>query len=277
MHTTSTTTPKPNRATRRRVTHAAMAGLLLATIGLAGCGDDDDDSADEGSAATTTPVAASNTAFCDGFVEADSYFSNLQGPPDEAKATELLGTVTDAAPDEISDQVTAMVDGTKESFANEGETSSEFDAAYADVSGWIGENCGFESLELDAKEYEFSGVPKSAKAGTTAVALKNSGAELHEAIMVRINDGVTETLEEIAALPEEEAMGKITMVGQTFALPGETGHGVVQFSEPGTYGVICFIPQGLTPEAAATAESSGAEPEGAPHFTLGMVQQFEVK
>ena len=253
-----------------------MAGLLLATMGLAGCADDSDTASDEGSSATTEPVTATNAAFCDGFVEADSYFGNLDGPPDEAKVDELFGTITDAAPAELTDQVTAVVDGTKASFANEGQTTPEFDAAYGAIGEWIGGNCGYESLDLAAKEYEYSGVPETAKAGTTIIKLTNNGSEMHEAIVVRVNDGVTESLEQIAAMPEEEALGKVTVVGHSFAPPGETGTGTATFTEPGNYGVVCFIPQGLTPDAAAAAESSGTEPDGAPHFTLGMLQQFEV-
>ncbi len=264
------------RSTRRRVSSAAVAGLLLASIGLAGCGDDDQ-SADEGSSATTTPVKADNAAFCDGFVETDAYFTSLDGPPDEAKADELLSALADEAPAEISEHVTVVVDETRKSMSEQTETTPAFDDAYAEAGDWVGENCGFEALQLDGKEYEYSGVPKTAPTGTTRISLKNNGTELHEAIVVRINDGVTESLEEIASLPEEEALSKVTMLGQAFAAPGESGSSFANFEEPGSYGVICFIPQGLTPEAAQAAETSGTEPEGAPHFTLGMINEFEVE
>jgi hypothetical protein len=47
--------------------------------------------------------------------------------------------------------------------------------------------------------------------------------------------------------------------------------------EPGRYAMVCFIPVGFTPEVAAEAAASGTEPEGAPHFTEGMIAEFTVE
>ncbi|MGQ0825516.1 MAG: hypothetical protein ACT4OX_10920 [Actinomycetota bacterium] len=43
--------------------------------------------------------------------------------------------------------------------------------------------------------------------------------------------------------------------------------------EPNRHAALCFIPVGFTVEALA----SGEEPDGAPHFTEGMRQQFTVE
>ena len=115
-----------------------------------------------------------------------------------------------------------------------------------------------------AKDYSFNGLPTSVPAGTS-LTLTNEGAELHEMIVVRKNDGVTESFDELLALPEEEALTKVTTVGVLFAAPGETasmGMGAtgapsamtsIALGEEGEYFALCFIPQGTTemPDFAA--------------------------
>jgi hypothetical protein len=83
----------------------------------------------------------------------------------------------------------------------------------------------------------------------------------------KINDGVTESLDEIFAGPEEELFGKITPVNATFAVPGGTDVASWNLETPGNYAVVCFIPVGSVGET---------EGEGPPHLTEGMVQEFTV-
>ena len=68
-------------------------------------------------------------------------------------------------------------------------------------------------------------------------------------------------------LPEEEVFSKITLVNATFADPGGTDAASWNLNSPGRYAVVCFIPVGSVGEA---------EGDGPPHFTEGMVQEFEV-
>jgi hypothetical protein len=84
---------------------------------------------------------------------------------------------------------------------------------------------------------------------------------------------VAESLEELLALPEEEAMTKATEAGAAFAAPGTIGTGTADLSEPGRYGIVCFIPVGATPDVL----QSGEEPEGPPHFTEGMFAEITVE
>jgi hypothetical protein len=105
--------------------------------------------------------------------------------------------------------------------------------------------------------------------------LTNNGTEAHEMFVFRFNDDVDLSAAEVVALPEEEAMTKVTPIGGGFALPGATGYVVADLSEPGRYGMACFIPQGATPDKLEALES-GAETGGAPHHTLGMAAEFEV-
>ena len=62
-------------------------------------------------------------------------------------------------------------------------------------------------------------------------------------VLFRRNDGVTENLGELMELPEEDLMSKVTFTGVTFGGPGTTNY-VAMDLEPGTYFLLCFIPQG---------------------------------
>jgi uncharacterized cupredoxin-like copper-binding protein len=130
-------------------------------------------------------------------------------------------------------------------------------------------NCGWESIAVTATNYAFDGLPAEVEAGVTSFELTNDGQDVHELLLVRKNDGVTQSAEELLALPEDEAMSLTTMVGSpAFAPPGEEGHMVVDL-EPGAYVAACFIPMGMT-------STDGPPPEGPPHAMQGMVTEFTV-
>jgi plastocyanin len=151
-------------------------------------------------------------------------------------------------------------------------------------------------------EYAFGDLPVSVPAGTS-LAFMNTGTEVHELIVARKNDGVTETWDELIALPEEEGLSKVTTFGPLFAAPGEaaafgigpTGPAprtALTLEQEGEYIALCFIPQGMTelPDFGAEAAASSAvpaspdvagspeavAPQGPPHVALGMRQEFTV-
>jgi hypothetical protein len=150
-------------------------------------------------------------------------------------------------------------------------------------------------IEVTAQDYHFEGLPTSVPAGSS-LTLTNAGAELHEIILVRKNDGVTESFDQLLALPEEEAFQKVTTAGVLFAAPGQSASmGIdatgapapmesITLVDEGEYLAICFIPQGTTemPDFSAEAQPSSdavaasAAPQGPPHFLLGMRQEFTV-
>jgi uncharacterized cupredoxin-like copper-binding protein len=150
-------------------------------------------------------------------------------------------------------------------------TSTEPSAdASADASGATG-----DAVTVTAVEYEFQGAPATTDAGTS-FALTNGGQELHELVLVRKNDDVTESFEEILQLPDEEAFQKVGIVGQLMAEPGTDAEGTLTAQEPGDYLMICFVPVGMTelPEASGPDASI---PAGEPHFTRGMLEEFTVE
>ncbi len=79
-------------------------------------------------------------------------------------------------------------------------------------------------------------------------------------------------MDELLALPEDEAESKVEFRGAAFAAPGEHDVTFAQL-EPGRYVMLCFIPTGTTSMEMLDGETP---PDGAPHFTQGMVHEFEV-
>ena len=105
----------------------------------------------------------------------------------------------------------------------ENPDSPEFAEAYSALIDYMKANCGFGELAVAAQDYSFGGIPEEVPAGPTIVTLENIGEEAHEFIVYRVNDDVTMPVEEIFALPQEEAEAMVTEVAGTFALPGGTG------------------------------------------------------
>jgi hypothetical protein len=153
-------------------------------------------------------------------------------------------------------------------------------------------------VEVIGVEYAFHGLPDELPVGTE-ISFTNDGAELHEIVIVRIADGVTEHIFELLALMAEGrdlmAAGLVEMVGQgpPVAPPGMAAEDTVLLDRPGEYSALCFIPQGFDP---AIFEANGVDlmamgpdidistlPEeiqaifgNLPHIAAGMYQQFVV-
>ena len=128
------------------------------------------------------------------------------------------------------------------------------------------------AVTITAVEYKYEGAPATAPTGTS-FRLVNGGKELHELVLVRRNADVTTSWEELVAMPQEEAMKFITIVGGLMAAPGATGEGSVTADQPGEYAFLCFIPQGTT----ALPSAGASLPAGPPHVALGMLQVVTVQ
>ncbi|MCY7418089.1 MAG: hypothetical protein LH650_06255 [Chloroflexi bacterium] len=134
------------------------------------------------------------------------------------------------------------------------------------------------SIEIVAHDYHFAGLSTSVPAGTR-LALTNTGAEVHQIVIARRVDGVTQTWDELLTDPDPVASGYIMLEGQLFADPGQAAAGDILLARPGDYFAICFVPQGLTaiPDASATPGVDASAPAlGPAHYLLGMRQEFSV-
>jgi len=212
-------------------------------------------------------TVASFDAFCQAELDVEAAVA----AEDPAAIEPAFAALQEASPEGISGAVETAVTEAEKFLAAGGEPTEEFQAAYAEVVGFVSDNCGFGALDVLAKDYSFGGIGPEVPAGPTVVNFTNDGTELHEIILIRKNDDVTESFDELLALPEKQATKKTTEAGAAFAFPGEEGQTVVDLAA-GEYIALCFIPVGLTPEVAA----SGEEPQGPPHFVEGMKVEFVV-
>jgi hypothetical protein len=272
-----------------------------------------------GTASMDTEATASDAAqFCDAEVAAEAAVAS----GDPATIGPALEALVAAAPEDIGATVEDVIAN-----AEAGPGDPAFDEAYGAMIEYMQANCGFGELNVAASEYAFGGIPEEVAAGPTIVTLENIGEQVHEIVILRINDDVTLTAEELLALPEEELESMVTFLGETFAVPGSPGHTVLDLT-PGRYAALCEIPEGTTTldelmafeeaeegpegtapqgsapigtasvegsapadthtmgtaaaegstsaEGSAAAEGSAVVEEGAPHYTLGMFQEFVV-
>ena len=249
----STTKTSAHRLTGL-VALGAFAGLVLGA-----CGDDEKEEA----AAACAPYFAITAQF--------------NGEPDPATLGPLLDEVDAAAADEEIAEPLAVMTGAARTVLETGDDSifgtPEVINAQSEVDPWMFENCTFtEKAEVTASEYKFEGVPDSFDAGTAGILLTNGGNEAHEMAIMRKDEGVTQTWDEILALPEEEAEALVVQVGGGFApTKGSKGLSIVELV-PGDYVVLCFVPTGTS----VGADGTFTEGTGVPHFMGGMKEEFTV-
>ncbi|NLD75368.1 MAG: hypothetical protein GX643_01740 [Acidimicrobiales bacterium] len=220
------------------------------------------------------PESASPAAFCDAYV-ATTIMMNSE--PDPAALTENVELIDANAPAEIADSAAVMTAAVRKVLESGGQDFSpfetpEYSAAQAEVDPFVFENCEFDAaIEVTGLDFSFDGLPDTMEGGRTAILFTNEGAESHEIAIMRRNDGVTESFEDLLALPEEEAMAKVTPVSGAFAPSTGSQALLVGDFEPGDYIAICFVPVGTTLNDEGMTEGTGE-----PHFMHGMQQEFTV-
>jgi len=281
---------------RTLLTGVAAVGLTL-SVGLSACGSDDDKDASskvtddtETTVAKADPASDTTKDFCTDYVAVTLAVNGMpgnQGGPDapqpskdelkswyEKNIATTIESIKGEVPDEISKDMEAMLDAVTPIGAS-GDASKMRTPAVAEsqanVDAWVTESCDDLNVhEVEAVDYGYKGLPKTAEAGPTAFVLTNTSPhdEMHEVAILRKNDGVTESFTELLELPEDQAMKNIEMKGMTYAEAGKAGTGYADL-DPGEYLAICFIPKG-----ASEAKPNG---DGPPHFMLGMQQEFTVK
>ena len=160
----------------------------------------------------------------------------------------------------------------------EQETASSGDAAQTEAVATAGADAAGETVQVTGVEYAYEGLPPTLSTGTE-LTFTNAGEEAHELVLLKIDDAEERSVEELLALPQEEAQEVTQMKGVAVAPPGADGRvveGALVVDEPGRYVAICFIPVGTT-EMPDGPPEEGQEPGGPPHFTRGMVAEVSVE
>jgi hypothetical protein len=256
-------------ASRRRGT--AVVGLLLTAglaAGLGACGSDDD------AKGTTTTVGHATTVSaeaCSAFTELSALTFQMPEDPAETAAfvrdqmVPVVTTVVGGLPHDAADAGTTVLDAYTEASSTgspDAVMNPDVMAAQARVGKALYDGCDANRLEVTGVDYAFQGLPSELPAGPTSIAFTDGGTEEHEIMIVKAAEGDDITLDQLLALPPDEAFARVQPVTVTWGAPGETGYTAVDL-EPGTYFALCNIPM-------------GGAPEGAPHHTAGMKQTFVV-
>jgi len=116
-----------------------------------------------------------------------------------------------------------------------------------------------EAVTVDGQDYAFV-MPDKVDGGTVRMDFTNSGDELHEFGLGRLDEGVTEADIDKAIESGEEPKGIEDVGGVPVLTPG-THVAITRDLEPGRYVFVCFIP----------------DPNGRPHVALGMKKVFQVE
>lgn len=129
---------------------------------------------------------------------------------------------------------------------------------------------GVPEIRISGADYAFEGVPDTIDAGLTMFTLENTGADIHHAQLLRLNEDVTYE-EVLATLPEtseefgdpaflEHLIAKLTFVGGIGIIPPGFTSSVILDLEPGVYVLFCGLDT----------------PDGSMHSAEGMIASFEV-
>jgi uncharacterized cupredoxin-like copper-binding protein len=156
-----------------------------------------------------------------------SFGSSEDGPPDAAQGMINTLTVTEA-----ENQVT------------------EADLPEADVT-------------IDLADYSFI-VNDDLEIGEQLLHVRNTGTEMHEMFAFRLKEGTSFADFQAMLESDEESEGEppFVDVGGTLLSPGVSTYLTLDFAEPGSYVLVCFLPS--------------TEHEGMPHYELGMVQEITI-
>jgi plastocyanin len=115
------------------------------------------------------------------------------------------------------------------------------------------------TVTVKAKDFSFD-APAQVPAGTVTIQLENHGKELHQAQLIKLEDG--KTVQDLAAAMKTHGPPPSWLKfvgGPNGVAPGQQSNSTSVLA-PGQYAYICFIPS----------------PDGVAHAAKGMVRPFEV-
>ena len=274
-----------------RPRHVAVGAIIL-TLVATGCGG----GAGGGPAptmdaaptsATTAPSTASDRfqALCSTWVDSDAAGASVLLHTDFASVTpEQLQAIVknfwsaqepilasmDPVPDQIRPDVEKLLAVARQGAATgDPGTLSSPDLKNSDrnIDQYMLQQCGYESVQVTATDHAYLGLPGTIPAGTVGITLSDQGADAHQVLLLRANDGVTRPFAEILNLPPEQQAQAATAIGSAEADPGETSTVFLRLT-PGRYGAADFVTQGTTRLVAPAS--------GPAHYSLGMQGEFTV-
>jgi hypothetical protein len=248
--------------------HLLPALAIIGAVGLGACGDD----------------AGASSEACDAYVAIDRELSINE---DMEAGIAALEAFVAAAPDDVGADVEPLVPLLRDD-PEAVDGSEELPIAESAADDYALENCHDTRVDLEASNFVFSGAPDEIDAGRVAFTITNHTQtdELHEALLLRKNDGVEGSAREVlaAALGDQPvsvettlgALEQFTLVGAGFVEPpGGDGFDVfVVDLEPGEYIVACLFPENSAEQIEPYF--GGEVVDGRYHFHHGMFAELTV-
>ncbi len=139
---------------------------------------------------------------------------------------------------------------------------------------------GAVAIDVRAVDFSYEDLPDRVPAGTRIHLVNDADTEVHELVAVRLADDEQRSVDELMALPEEEAqalLGGDEPALVVMAAPGEEEMGAVgsgTLDEPGRYLVLCSVPTGSD---ASILDAPPQESDAPPHFAHGMYAELIVE
>lgn len=247
------------------------ASVLALGLGLTACtpAASAPESGDKSSASPAASAAA--PAGCEQAATIDSLVVKQVGAPTDdglravAAAYQAAGDALHggpAAPHEAAHTAAQLITQS----VDDGAGAAVFeDPAYVQSATTLGkfvfDECGYGTVAITAKDFQFDGIPDEVPAGMTAVQLTNKGESPHVIEFSRIPDPATTTTQIMADLGAAMKSGLVQMVsGGAFSMPESAGYTTVDLA-PGRYLVTCMIP----------------DSQNMPHAMHGMFHELTVK
>jgi hypothetical protein len=204
-------------------------------MGLAACGGD-------------SKPSASESAFCDGLVSFDKI--STPGGPDEdpvaanktfgAAASGPSKTLVDNVPSDIKADVDKLDAAVKKSAGGDAAGGDAVGDAKGPIEKWAYDNCDFHTISITAADYSYTGMPKTLKAGKTAITFKNEGKETHIMLWLERKAGDTRPAPEAINAAFANKFEGMIDADPAGAGPGQTG-GITMDIPAGKYTVFCPI------------------------------------
>lgn len=217
-------------------------------------------------------VPAEYLSFCEDMINGeDGVQLTLGEDPNAPDWNALLDSALAKAPGGIRNEVRQVVPLVKQAMASEEPDTVFFSDNFRKIEDaidrWVIDNCGVRRHDVTAVDYRFENIPYPVWEGRFAIHLENTGKEIHELAVFKINDGVTESAANLVALPPEQLFTKIQFAEAIATVEGTEDDEVLDL-EAGRYLYACFVPVGTTKNGDGT---------GPPHAQRGMYGELNVR
>jgi len=137
--------------------------------------------------------------------------------------------------------------------------------AVASYEAWAHANCGYQTVELMAMDYEFDGIPEALTAGPTSFSVMNHSerGETHVATLARRKPGVDIGVKELFDLSLDQISQYVDVIPTSAVVAAGATSGLLVDLTPGHYFLLCPM------RSQEDDPSSG-------HLLRGMLSEFDV-